>query len=238
MQYNAADEKIIVVVTNYLYNSTIEFENDSKIYFKEFNLSKVSPSIQFSNVPVPMQILEQIQGSLPIVTYESVDKSFKLTYSDVDKTISFEIVKSEKYLISMLKSAIDKFIDAKVSDVKAMGFNFVSQYNLANKKLKLLNTNIETFIPNFKNNRAFQVTLLLQLADCVATYKIRKTSGGDDTGEDRIYQIDSNFHFDFSTARTKDKIDKIAEYVQNLDIVYLNEYKKECNNILAMSNDV
>ncbi len=91
-------------------------------------------------------------------------------------------------------------------------------------------------MPDFKKNRTFQLTLLLQLDDCVATYKIRKLSGGDDTNEGRIYQIDSNFHFDISLGKTQEKINKITSITQNLDKKYFPSFKDECNKILAMND--
>lgn len=123
-----------------------------------------------------------------------------------------------------------------MSDIKAMGLNFISLFNLKDKKLKILNDNIDQYLPNFKKNIAFQLTLLLQLDDCIATYKIRKKSGGDDTNEDRIYQIDANLHFNVSLNRTQDKINKINDITDNIDTKYLPIFNQECNNILAMND--
>lgn len=238
MQFNATEEKIIIVVTNYLFNSITEFENDEncKMYMQNYNLTKILPNIQSASISIPLPIMQQLQNALPVATYETPDKDLKVTYNDIDKNISFEISKVNKDYIDIIKNVVDNFIDIKISDIKAIGLNFISQFNLGNNKLKILNNNIETYMPNFKNNRTFQLTLLLQLDDCVATYKIRKLSGGDDTNEDRIYQIDSNFHFDISLGKTQEKINKIISITGNLDKKYFPSFKNECNQILAMND--
>ena len=238
MQFNAIEEKIIIVVTNYLYNSVTEFENDEncKMYMNNYCLTKVLPNIQTANMPIPSPILHQLQSALPVATYETPNKDLKVTYNDLDKNISFEISIVNKDYINTIKNVVDSFIDLKISDVKAIGLNFISKFNLGSNKLRILNNNIETYMPDFKKNRTFQLTLLLQLDDCVATYKIRKLSGGDDTNEGRIYQIDSNFHFDISLGKTQEKINKITSITQNLDKKYFPSFKDECNKILAMND--
>lgn len=238
MTFNAIEQHIIVVVTNYLFNSNIEFENDenSKLYMQKYHLKKILPNIKTPVGTIPPNIVQQMQGVIPVVNYEDENKNLRLTYNDIEKNISFEVQDINTESITLLKEAIKDFIDLKMSDIKAMGLNFISLYNLGDKKLKILNNNIEKYIPNFKKNIVFQLTLLLQLDDCVATYKIRKKSGGDDTGEDRIYQIDANFHFNISLGRTQDKINKINDITNNIDTKYFPIFNDECNNILAMNN--
>lgn len=238
MSFNTINEKIIIVVTNYLYNSVAEFESDEncKLYMSNYHLEKELPIIQSGNNPIPTPILQQIQSNLPIATYKTSDNRFKLTYNDLNKNITFEISEINDDSIIFIKKLVDSFVDLKMSDVKAIGLNFISQFDLGNNKLKILNDKIETYMPNFKKNRTFQLTLLLQLDDCVATYKIRKLSGGDDSGENRIYQIDSNFHFDVSLGTTQEKINKISAITDNLSRKYLSSFKNECNNILGMND--
>ncbi len=238
MTFNAIEQHIVVVVTNYLFNSNVEFENDdnSKIYMQKYGLNKILPDIKTPIGNISPNIVQQMQGVIPIVNYEDENKNLRLTYNDIDKNISFEVQKVNKDSIKLLKDAIKDFIDIKMSDIKAIGLNFISLYNLGDKKLKILNNDIEKYLPNFKKNIAFQLTLLLQLDDCVATYKIRKKSGGDDTNEDRIYQIDANLHFDISLGRTQEKINKINNITDNIDTKYFPIFSEECNNILAMND--
>lgn len=238
MTFNAIEQHIVVVVTNYLFNSNIEFENDdnSKIYMQKYGLKKIPPKINVPIGTIPSNIIQQMQGVIPVVNYEDENKNFRLTYNDIDKNISFEVININEDNIKLLKDAIKDFIDLKMSDIKAMGLNFISLFNLKDKKLKILNDNIDQYLPNFKKNIAFQLTLLLQLDDCVATYKIRKKSGGDDTNEDRIYQIDANLHFNVSLNRTQDKINKINDITNHIDTKYLPIFNQECNNILAMND--
>lgn len=238
MTFEATNEKIIIVVTNYLYSSAREFENDEfiKANITNYKLKKCIPNINTSE-PIPKPVLEQLQSSLPIVTFETEDQNFKVTYNDLEKNISFEICNLNEPDFEMLKMMVENFVDPKMSDLRAIGINFISQFNLGNNKLKLLNDKIETYMPNFKKNRTFQLTILLQLDDCVATYKIRKISGGDDTKENRIYQIDANFHFDLSICKTQRKIEKITNLMDNLNKKYLPIFKTECNNILAMNDE-
>ena len=237
--FNAFEQHIVVVVTNYLFNSNVEFENDnnSKIYMQRYGLNKILPDIKTPTGNIPPNIVQQMQGVIPIVNYEDEHKNLRLTYNDIDKNISFEVRRVNENSIKLLKDAIKDFIDIKMSDIKAMGLNFISLYNLGNKKLKILNNDIEKYLPNFQKNIAFQLTLLLQLDDCVATYKIRKKSGGGDTNEDRIYQIDANLHFDISLWRTQDKINKITDITNNIDTKYFPIFNEECSNILAMNDD-
>lgn len=235
MKFSPIDTNIIIVATNYLYGSVLDFENnnDFKEKLKKYEMRKITPNI-ISNAPiVPNEVMQQL---IPVDEYYTKD-NVKISYNDLEKRMSlFGDNTNSEYLLKLSETSYD-FIDLKISDINAVGINFVSKYNLGSKKLKLLNNDIEKYIPDFPKNTAFQVTLMLEVDNYKSTYKIRKISGGDNTGEDRIYQIDTNMHFEIKAGNTQDKINYTKDILYNLESKYYQVFIEKCNQILEMNDE-
>ena len=235
MDFNSINTKTILVATNYLYNSIQEFEQCKcyKKYEEQHKLNKITPSIIGAPLTMPPEMLQQM---VPVTAYKI--NEVDVSYSNIEKVLATKIEETSKEKLVGLSNIFYEFLDSKISDISALGINFISQYNLGNRKLKVLNQDIDKHIIDFKKNKAFQVTLLLEYDDCNATYKIRKYSGGDNTGEPRIYQIDVNMHFDMYSKNTQEKINLTSNILNNLEGKYYKMFNEKCNQILEMSDEV
>ena len=235
MTFNPIDTDIVIVATNYLFNSALEFENNE--YFKEksskYEITRITPNVVTNNVMFPVGVLQQI---MPIYDYSTKD-NIRISFSDIEKKISLFANNTNKDFLAKLSQTSYDFIDLKISDINAIGINFISKYNLGNKKLKILNGQIDKHITDFHKNIAFQVTIMLESDGYKSTYKIRKISGGDNTGENRIYQIDANMHFEIKAGNTQEKIDYTKSILDYLEEKYYQAFICKCNQILEMNDE-
>lgn len=77
----------------------------------------------------------------------------------------------------------------------------------------------------------------MNIDDFQSTYKVRKISGGDETKEDRIYQIDANMHFQINKENTQEKINYTQNILNNLTEKYYKIFQEKCNQILEMNDE-
>lgn len=103
----------------------------------------------------PLMPKEAIMQMLPIYEYEANNK-IKITYSDIEKKISFYGNSDTSCYLSELSKISYNFIDLKISDINALGLNFIAKYNLKNRKLKILNKDIEKYMPDLKKILIFK----------------------------------------------------------------------------------
>lgn len=238
MLFEPVEHKAVIVATNYLFANTKEFYNEiiQKKLKEDYDIEFAKLEIK-GDLPEGKINLEQMKEIFPIamLTSNKNNTMAQLNVAEAKLSIDKENFKTNE--LTDLKKYLYDLIDLKSSDISALGLNFIAIFNLGQKKLKILNESIEDNMPNFKYNKTFQLILPLQIDNYIATYKIRKLKGGDNTQEDRLYQIDVNFNFDLSQLKTKEKLDKIEELLIEIETVYYHDFLEECNNLLKMNDE-
>jgi hypothetical protein len=237
--YTAVSQKFTCVFLNYKYKDVESFETALKDrdIWNEYKLSAVDPEIE---TDAPLHMIPALIKSLPLRAYTSETLKAKLEYIDFESKIMISKINPTEEELRKLETFIAKIADFKISDIEAIGINFITVYELPHKKLQVLNQNIEKVFPNFSKNKTFQLILPLQLDGYVATYKITKEIKKEHEDEEpRKYTIDANFHIDIeSILTTPDKVQIITSNVNKISNYYYKEYLSDSENILGMNHDV
>lgn len=236
MKFEPINQKASVVVTNYNF---INFES----FFSELQVKKIAEQYELiiskvkisGDMPTDESFIRGLQSILP--------SKLKSKNTNIDLTFIFGegklIISKDNFNLendfSNLQSLSEDLIDLKTSDIFAIGINFTSEFNLKKVKLQLLNKAVQD-IEDFEKNMTFQFILPLEYREenLIATYKIQKVKGGNNSGEDRIYQIDVNFHFDLHLLKTGEK-DKKIKAVLNAD--YYNRFLDKCQKFLSLNDE-
>ena len=211
--FKAEDLKVTLVAINYKCATVGKF--DSKLKEKNI-LNKYKLEMQDINISsannVPLPVVNGLISMLPC-TYQSKDTTVKVVYTQQEFRLSIEKLNLANENFEEFKGLSWEILDLKLSDVSAIGVNYSADYNLGKSKLILLNSEILEKVPDFTKNRTFEFVLPIDYPErgLVATYRIKKVKGGDDTGEDRIYSIKANYHYDISKMTTTQKIQKIED---------------------------
>ncbi len=234
MAFEALNQQATIVVANYNYIN-------SNLFLKELKNNRIIEKYELheetftnSNVPNDPLLLQQLRNVFPI----------KLKSSNTD--IYFQFMPAPDFKLSIfkdnfilddftnLKEIAEDLIDPQTSVISAIGLNFSAEFNLGDIKLQLLNSKVET-IEDFDKNRTFEFVLPIEYKNenLVATYTITKIKGGDNTGEDRYYEISVNFHFNLRGLKTEEKVKKIKD-VLNID--YYNKFLDKCQRFLALND--
>lgn len=232
--FNVSNANVSLVATNYNFQNADEFiqKLEEKNLIKKFNLSSVEPQIQG---PKPDEaIYSKIKGFLPVI-YQSEDFKIQVIYTNQDARLVVEKKNLTKDTYKSFQDLSNDITDFKLSDIKEIGLNFFGNFNLKNNKLLLLNSQIANNLADFSKNKNFEIVLPLDFSErkLTSTYRITKISGGDNTGNDRIYRISVNNHFDIGTLSTIDKIDKLKEI---LNYNLYEEFLANCQSILKINS--
>lgn len=231
----AQNIKAILVATNYNFSSTEEFFEtlESRNFVKKYDLQKVPVKI-VGNIPAGSLFVPDISGFIPFSLISNNTK-IKLVYNGPEAKL---VIDKDKFCIDNdfenFKNLSIDVLDLKTSDIKAIGLNFSADFNLGNIKLNLLNNNVVE-IDDFEKNLTFEFVLPIDYPDenLVATYRIKKISGGDNTGEDRIYNISVNYHFDVFDLNTSEKISKIKTILEKN---YYVKFMEKCQGFLNLND--
>ena len=225
MFFEAADIKATIVALNY--NCAVGEFNDKlekKDIIDKYKLKFQEIKWDGKKLP-PQTILNELRAFMPYI-YQTEDTTIQVVYNQNEFKLSIEKKNFSKDTFEEFKSLSSDILDIKLSDITAVGINYNALFNLGKAKLNLLNNEIIDKIPDFKNNLTFEFVLPIEYPDrnLIATYRIKKKSGGDDTNEPRIYSINVNFHFDFTKLSTGEKAEKVK------DVLSYNLYEEFITN--------
>ena len=229
--------KVTLVAINYKCATVGEF--DSKLKEKNI-LSKYNLELQDINIAnadnIPLPVMDGLISLLPC-TYQSKDTTVKVVYAQREFKLSIEKLNLTNDNFEEFKRLSGEILDLKLSDISAIGINYSAEYNLGKSKLMLLNNDIVNKVPDFAKNRTFELVLPLcyENRGMVATYRIKKIKGGDNTKEERIYSIKANYHYDISRMTTNEKIQQIENILSfNLCHEFLDNGQKflELNDVV------
>lgn len=229
----AINPKATLVALNYNFLSANEFSNklEEKDIIDRYKL-KLQDLPWHGQMP-PQQIINDIRSMLPYV-YKSEDTTIQLTYSQNDFRLSIEKVNLNELNFDEFKNLSGDVIDLKLSDINAIGINYTAFFNLKGARLDILNDKI-TSIPDFDKNLTFEFKLPIfyEERNLVASYRIKKISGGDDTDANHIYEINVNFHFDIKALSTGEKTEKLKEI---LSYNLYAEFLEKSQEFLKLNN--
>ena len=225
MNFVATDIKATIVALNYncIANEFLEKLEDKDIIDK-YKLKLQDIKWGGQNLP-PKQILNELRTFVPYI-YITEDTTIRIIYNQNEFKLSIEKKNFCEDTFEQFQHLSSDILDLKLSDITAVGINYNALFNLGKAKLNLLNNEIIDKIPDFKNNLTFEFVLPIEYPDrnLVATYRIKKKSGGDETNEPRIYDINVNFHFDFTKLSTGEKAEKVK------DVLSYNLYEEFITN--------
>ncbi|MFN9691105.1 MAG: hypothetical protein ACK551_03290 [Vampirovibrionales bacterium] len=237
--YTAVSQKFTCVFLNYKHKDVESFETALKdrTIWERYNLREADTEIE---TDAPLHMIPVLMKRFPLRTYKLESLDAKLEYVDFESKVMISKMDPTEEELQELEKFITEIADFKISDIEAMGINFITVYELPHKKLQVLNQNIEEVFPNFSKNKTFQLILPLQLDGYVATYQITKNVKEKPADEEpRRYTIDVNFHIDIeSTSTTTEKFKKITSNVAKISTDYYKEYLSDSENILGMNCDV
>ncbi len=232
--FEAINPKAILIAVNYNFSSVDEFVNklEEKSIIEKYKLER--EEYQFQGQMPPEPILKSVQGFFPCV-YKSNDTTINIIYSQNEFKLSIQKDNLTINNFSEYLNLANDVIDLKLSDINAIGVNYQAQYNLGQNKLNLLNNEILTEIPDFSKNKSFEFVLPLEYPErnLIATYRIKKVSGGDNTGIDRIYEVRANFHFNIEKASTAEKMSILPNI---LSYELYKEFSEKSQGFLKLNN--
>lgn len=229
--------KSTIVALNFIFPNGADFFEKlrEKGLIEKYNLKPEPQSFTVrSNIEPPKEVLNGISSFIP-VSLVSADTLIKVIYVQQEYKLIVEKENFDNKCFDDYSKLINDLLDFKLSDISAIGFNFDAVYNLGNLKLNLLNTSIVDKIPDFTKNSTFEFVLPIDYKErgMIATYRIKKISGGDNTGEDRLYNIKVNYHYALANMTTTEKIQKINEIIS---INLYNEFLEKSNKFLELND--
>lgn len=232
--YEAIEPKATLVALNYNCLTAKEFFNklEERDIIEKYELKL--QDMQWQGDLPSQQILNDLRPMLPYV-YITKDTTIKVIYTQNEFKLTIEKRNLAKDNFSIFQELSNDILDLKLSDITAIGINYSAKFNLNKAKLNLLNNDIISEIPDFKNNLTFEFVLPIAYEErgLIETYRIKKESGGDDTEEPRIYSINANFHFDLSQLSTSQKADKLKEI---LSYDCYDEFFEKSQGFLRLNN--
>lgn len=229
--------KTTLVAINYSFSSNNAFEDElvNKGIIERYNLQKVQPNIQINgSLPNDPMIMQQLAILTPC-EYITDKTKIKLQYRGTEtKLIIGKDNFNKEDDAEDFKKLSEDVLDLKISDIRAIGINYSADYNLGLTRLQLLNNEVEE-LEDFKNNITFEFVLPIEYKDKdeIATYRVKKISGGDDTDNDRIYNVSVNFHYKFDSYNTSKKVKRIEDI---LKLDNYNDYIKKANGFLNIND--
>lgn len=236
--YKLMNESASIVLVGYPLQRA-EFRSlFNKSEFAKYNFEEVQPQLQ--NIKdIPKEQLDIILKSLPVAVFSSKKNNADIVLLENEKKLSFSNNKFDIKNLNMINTSIDILLGCNLSSISQIGFNFSSEFEFNNKKLKLLNEDIEKIKINDKaiwdKNKTFILTLPFDFGDHVSTYKIQKmlpVSG--ESSHKRIYKIDVNQNFDIKRENNIAKNSDIIAIINKFESLYHNEYKSMCSEFLKM----
>jgi hypothetical protein len=235
LQFEPLSQIATIIVTDYTYLNKDAFLNDLKRgnIISRYDVVEEEIKIDGEQKPSPF-VIEQLKTVLP---QEFTARRNNIIFTFFPAEFKLSVVKKDfaRENFPELVKITNDLLDRKVSEIGALGLNFVAEFNLQNIKLQLLNNNVES-IKDFNKNSTFEFVLPLDYRDedgSIATYRIRKSRGGGDTGEDRYYEVSVNFHFDFKELNTKAKFDKIEAILSE---TYYSKFLATSQEFLALND--
>ena len=229
------ETKSIIIATNYVFLNPGDYIQDvyAKKLLEKLSLKPCDIKVKGQNPPTE-EDLQQLASFMPVICKDT-ENDIEIQYIDTEKKLMVRQPSFNCDTFDKLKDISYNFIDMRLSMINAIGVNYTSSFNLGDIKLNLINNNILDEIPDFKHNLNFEFVLPIKYSDrnLIATYRIKKQSGGDETNEPRIYNINVNFHFDITSLTTKEKYEKL-ETILNLNLY--NEYIEKCQGFLKLND--
>lgn len=188
------------------------------------------------NTQISEEVIEKIKQSFPVKNYSSDSLDCKITHSTVDNKLIFEINNFSKNTerIEKIINAFIAFLINKDKDIFAIGFN-ISENCLLDRKLKILNNEIET-LKDWNTNTSFQVVLPFQNDNNItATYKIQKISEKFvDDKKIREYKISVNFNKFLEGSK---KITLIKEFLNTCFDKFIQDFEYNKRQILEIGQN-
>ena len=235
--FESQNIKVLLVAVNYNFTSPKEFAEklETTDILNRYKLHLQDVKFDGSGTLPPQPILDDIRAMIPFV-YVSEDTTVKVSYTHNEFKLYIEKSNLSDDNFNEYQNLSNEIVDFKLSDITAIGINYSAEFNLGKNKLKLLSDKTVSSISDFDKNTTFELILPISYPErgLVATYRIKKISGGDNTEENRIYEIRVNFHFDLNNKSTVDKAKNTEEIIsQNL----YKEFLAKCEQILSVNNE-
>lgn len=237
--YKLTNESASIVLVGYPLQVT-DFRNLFKKndFLTKFDICEAKPELQgLDNIPKPQ--LEHLLNNLPIAVFTSKKYKFDIVLLENEHKLSFSILNFDIKNLEMVNEVIDNLLNCNLSSISQIGFNFSSVFEFSNKKLKLLNENIENMTVGtekvWDKNKTFILTLPFDFDDHTSTYKIQKMLPLEgETPQKRIYKIDVNQNFEIKRENNMAKNSDIITKIYKFESLYCNEYRNMCNEFLKM----
>lgn len=234
--FEALNSKATLVAINYNFSSAKEFAEklETKNILSRYGLHLQEMSFTGNGILPPPPVLNDIRSIMPY-EYMSKDTSIRVAYTQNEFKLFIDKLGISTENFREFEELSKEIIDFKLSDITAIGINFSAEFNLGELKLNLLSNETIEAISDFSQNKTFEFVLPIEYPNrgLIATYRIRKVGGGDNTGEPRVYEIRVNYHFDISEMTTANKSVKIKDIISP---VLYNEFLGKCKQFLSVNN--
>ncbi len=229
--------KATYVAINYNFTNPLEFAEklESKNILNKYGLKLQEAKFAGQGPVPPPQVISDLRMFVPFI-YISEDTSIEVIYSqnEFKLYINKQDLNHDNY--SDYYSLAHDILDFKLSDISAIGINYSAEFNLGKTKLNLINSDAVNAIKDFNRNKTFEFVLPIEYKerDLLATYRIKKLSGGDEAHDNRVYEVKVNYHFDLSKMSTADKAKKVEEI---LSVEIYDEFLEKCQQFLSVNNE-
>lgn len=237
--YKLTSESASIVLVGYPLQVT-DFRNLFKKidFLTKYDIHEAKAELQGIN-DIPKEKLDTLLKSLPIAVFTSQKHKFDIVLLENEQKLSFSILNFDIKNLCMINEIIDNLLDCNLSSISQIGFNFSNVFEFNNKKLKLLNENIEDITVGtekvWNKNKTFILTLPFDFDDHTSTYKIQKMLPiQGEKLKKRIYKIDVNQNFTIEREKNLQKNSDIIAKIHRLESLYCNEFRNMCNEFLKM----
>ena len=215
IEYAPKEIKAFIVATNYNFLNAQDFVNtiDEKNIIKKYSIEPCNTKIRFLGIPPQTQEdVNSLALFAPVICKDTVN-DIQVDYINPEKKLMIRKENFTELIYENFKNLAYDLMDLRLSTINAIGVNYSADFVLGDVKLNLINNNIINEIPDFSKNMTFEFVLPLNYDDrgLIATYRVKKVQGGDESNEPRIYNVGVNFHFDISSLNTKNKSEKLDE---------------------------
>lgn len=227
----AINEEFSIVTLGYNFETTKSF-NDKLLtlpLYREYGLSEAKFNIDIKNPLLEQQILM----TLPVIRFNN--KELQVIFNTANKALEIKTPTYSKENKNKIVKLAESLIKFRLSDISDLGLNFSGLYNNKEKRLSVLNTNINDRLSGWNKNIGFLLEIPLEYEDYLASYRVFKVEpnpeGYNET--DHLYNISSNFNFVFDQDDLDERLKLLKKIFEDIDNYY-KEFQKKCEEILSL----
>lgn len=232
MAFIPIKQSATIVTLNYPYKADefLQVVRKKELYSKYF-LSDIPVNIEI-NHPNSEQVRKEFEFDKPLVGLKSEENNINVILTIYEKKLDIVNYDFNPQEIEVFKTIANELIDPKISDISAIGINFISEFE-PGIKLQLLNKEIEK-IQDFDKNLTFQLVLPIQYDGYIATYKVQKLVP-EEKSMSRRYKIDVNYHIDLAEKTSREKLEILNQNLNNLKNNFYTPYYSKCQEFLNLN---